>query len=85
MDSVPKDQNKNQDKENKEYVRCFKLIQSLHVISSYIFDFAGFCTIFFPKYELVYQTEEQKLAETETEQIAVETQGKKKGKKNKKK
>ena len=49
---MPKDPNKNQEKENKDYIKCFKLIQSLLVISSFIFDFCDFCTIFFPQYEL---------------------------------
>jgi len=47
LEAVGKDPNKTKDRENKEYAKCFKLIQGLLVLAMYAWDFEMFVKTFF--------------------------------------
>ena len=48
LEAIAKDPNKAQDRENKEYAKCFKLVQGLLVLAMYAWDFVMFVKTFFP-------------------------------------
>lgn len=71
QDGLPKEESKAKDKENKEYSKCFKLMQALMVVSMHVFDFSQFTAVFFPLYKLgEFDKSEEELEEMEKEQEA---------------
>lgn len=77
-ESQPKAGSKSLIQQGKDYIKCFKLLQSMLVITMYIFDHRAYLTTFFPDSEKAEEVKVEESTEAESNQSK-----KKKKKKNK--